>query len=312
MIICHLICHFHCPFVIWPPPPLDWPAGMRRDIRYAATSRFGTLLTWLTFPSPSSLSPQIFGDYYHFQHRKVAKRSAEPGTLHNDMLNNDPEVNRLFFFCNFWLDCNFWFYFFKKVRWVQQQVVKKRVKRDFLESSSRQERSRSDRRPSRRAGTIRSVNYNLNDPRWTQMWYLVRLAIPLVYISCTGAQYWRLDQDGRVKSHGELLIVDSLLAAAHHHSCPHFFDCSFSGESGEWKEQGPRAYLHIIKSDTRQSIESMGFKWFGNFVDVFIPRSFGAAASSYRATQTISTRVFLLYFFFFLLYDGVVSIRLLG
>ena len=129
-------------------------------------------------------------------------------------------------------------------------MVKKRVKRDFLESSSRQERSRSDRRPSRRAGTIRSVNYNLNDPRWTQMWYLVRLPIPLVYISCTGAQYWRLDQDGRVKSHGELLIVDSLLAAAHHHSCPHFFDCSFSGESGEWKEQGPRAYLHNKKWHT--------------------------------------------------------------
>ena len=61
---------------------------------------------------------------------------------------------------------------------------------------------------------------------------------------------------------------------------------------------------YIIKSDTRQSIESMGFKWFGNFVDVFIPRSFGAAASSYTATQTISTRVFLLYFFFFVVRWG--------
>ncbi|KZS04479.1 Amontillado [Daphnia magna] len=95
---------------------------------------------------------KIFGDYYHFQHRKVAKRSTEPGTDHSDLLNNDPEV-----------------------RWVKQQVVKKRVKRDFLEDpSSRPRRSRSDRRPSRRAGTIRSISYNLNDPRWTQMWYLNR------------------------------------------------------------------------------------------------------------------------------------------
>ncbi|XP_057366840.1 furin-like protease 1 isoform X2 [Daphnia carinata] len=95
---------------------------------------------------------KIFGDYYHFQHRKVAKRSTEPGTDHSDLLNNDPEV-----------------------RWVKQQVVKKRVKRDFLEEpSGRTRRSRSDRRPSRRAGTIRSISYNLNDPRWTQMWYLNR------------------------------------------------------------------------------------------------------------------------------------------
>ncbi|KAI9557493.1 hypothetical protein GHT06_017321 [Daphnia sinensis] len=95
---------------------------------------------------------KIFGDYYHFQHRKVAKRSTEPGTDHSNLLNNDPEV-----------------------RWVKQQVVKKRVKRDFLEEpSGRPRRSRSDRRPSRRAGTIRSISYNLNDPRWTQMWYLNR------------------------------------------------------------------------------------------------------------------------------------------
>lgn len=105
----------------------------------------------------TNLGP-IFGDYYHFQHRKVAKRSALPGIHHDRLLNDDPEV-----------------------RWVKQQVVKKRVKRDYLdmtEESSRPERSRaSDRgRPSRRAGfsSARSVTYNLNDPRWAQMWYLNR------------------------------------------------------------------------------------------------------------------------------------------
>lgn len=37
---------------------------------------------------------QIFGDYYHFQHRKVAKRSAEPA-WHDDLLHDDPDVSRL-------------------------------------------------------------------------------------------------------------------------------------------------------------------------------------------------------------------------
>lgn len=53
--------------------------------------------------------------------------------------------------------------------------MKKRVKRDFIQdtSSGRSPRSRNDRRPSRKAVAIRSEVYNLNDPRWTQMWYLV-------------------------------------------------------------------------------------------------------------------------------------------
>lgn len=36
---------------------------------------------------------QIFGDYYHFQHRKVAKRSTEPGIFHDQLLNSDPAVS---------------------------------------------------------------------------------------------------------------------------------------------------------------------------------------------------------------------------
>ena len=81
---------------------------------------------------------------------------------------------------------------FLQVRWVKQQVVKKRVKRDYLdmtEESSRPERSRaSDRgRPSRRAGfsSARSVTYNLNDPRWAQMWYLVSLNLFLLLLQCS-------------------------------------------------------------------------------------------------------------------------------
>ena len=35
---------------------------------------------------------QIFGDYYHFQHRKVAKRSLEAGLEQNHQLDSDPDV----------------------------------------------------------------------------------------------------------------------------------------------------------------------------------------------------------------------------
>ena len=36
---------------------------------------------------------QIFGDYYHFQHRKVAKRSLTEGTLQSNKLDSDPDVS---------------------------------------------------------------------------------------------------------------------------------------------------------------------------------------------------------------------------
>jgi len=100
---------------------------------------------------------KIFGDYYHFQHRKVAKRSLEAGLEQNHQLDSDPDV-----------------------RWVQQQVVKRRVKRDFIElDAPRPPRSPRDRfeRPSKRAGSspkMRSLNLYLNDPKWNQMWYLNR------------------------------------------------------------------------------------------------------------------------------------------
>ncbi|XP_041369645.1 furin-like protease kpc-1 isoform X2 [Gigantopelta aegis] len=65
---------------------------------------------------------QIMPDYYHFQHRKVAKRSIQPSTYHHT-LASDPQV-----------------------RWLEQQVAKKRVKR----------------------------HSNFNDPKWPMMWYLNR------------------------------------------------------------------------------------------------------------------------------------------
>ncbi|XP_076443592.1 uncharacterized protein LOC143282043 isoform X2 [Babylonia areolata] len=66
---------------------------------------------------------QIMPDYYHFQHRKVSKRSTFPSSYYNRYLAKDP-----------------------KVKWLEQQVAKKRVKRDI----------------------------EFNDPKWPIMWYLNR------------------------------------------------------------------------------------------------------------------------------------------
>ncbi|XP_040270045.1 furin [Bufo bufo] len=52
---------------------------------------------------------QIFEDYYHFHHRAVVKRSLTPHRTRHFMLNRDPQVH-----------------------WAEQQVAKKRRKRDIF------------------------------------------------------------------------------------------------------------------------------------------------------------------------------------
>ncbi|XP_072004515.1 furin isoform X2 [Engystomops pustulosus] len=52
---------------------------------------------------------QIFGDYYHFHHRAVVKRSLSPHRTRHVQLSRDPQVH-----------------------WVEQQVAKKRRKRDIF------------------------------------------------------------------------------------------------------------------------------------------------------------------------------------
>ncbi|XP_061450800.1 furin [Rhineura floridana] len=65
----------------------------------------------------------ILGDYYHFHHRGVAKRSLSPHWSQHSYLGREPEVH-----------------------WLEQQVAKRRVKRDvFLEPT---------------------------DPKFPQQWYL--------------------------------------------------------------------------------------------------------------------------------------------
>ncbi|CAL4066184.1 unnamed protein product [Meganyctiphanes norvegica] len=69
---------------------------------------------------------KVFDDVYLFRHRRLARGSAEPYAEHHKRLITHSAV-----------------------LWAEQQVVKQRVKRDFLTTW-------------------------LNDPRWPQMWYLNR------------------------------------------------------------------------------------------------------------------------------------------
>lgn len=77
-------------------------------------------------------------DYYHFAHNKVSKRSIEPSHHHQKRLTNDV-----------------------RVKWSKQQRAKSRQKRDYQIGRSFKS----------------SLMVTLNDPKWSQMWYLVSVFI---------------------------------------------------------------------------------------------------------------------------------------
>ena len=81
-------------------------------------------------------------DYYEFEHSRISKRSVEAAVDHRATLEAHPHVH-----------------------WVEQQVAKKRVKRDFSAADEIEEVKR----------TKRDVSFN--DQKWTKMWYLVRPSI---------------------------------------------------------------------------------------------------------------------------------------
>ena len=85
------------------------------------------------------------------------------------------------------------------------------------EEISRPERSRaSDRgRPSRRAGSssARSVTYNLNDPRWSQMWYLVCSAFssPFFFASSSSSSFNQKDIDPSIYFYGAVILCPGVV-----------------------------------------------------------------------------------------------------
>ncbi|MBN3318924.1 PCSK5 convertase, partial [Atractosteus spatula] len=68
-------------------------------------------------------------DYYHFYHSRTIKRSTLSSRGRHNFISMEP-----------------------KVEWIQQQVVKRRIKRDY------------------KASAPQSIYFN--DPKWTSMWYI--------------------------------------------------------------------------------------------------------------------------------------------
>lgn len=67
-----------------------------------------------------------------------------------------------------------------RVEWVQQQLPKKRVKRDFIDFVQFKNNPRPVEKPSNK----NSKNYNnndndikFNDPMWPKLWYIVSISI---------------------------------------------------------------------------------------------------------------------------------------
>lgn len=81
---------------------------------------------------------QIFNEYYHFHHSNVVKRSINPAHHRQRRLADD-----------------------NRVRWSKQQEVRSRTKRDFIQIRQS------------RASMSGKNRWMMNDPKWSQMWYLV-------------------------------------------------------------------------------------------------------------------------------------------
>ena len=79
---------------------------------------------------------QIMDDHYEFEHSRISRRSTEAAVDHHALLENHPHVH-----------------------WVEQQIAKKRIKRDFSAEDEVELREKRD--------------VTFNDPKWSKMWYLV-------------------------------------------------------------------------------------------------------------------------------------------
>ncbi|XP_034241763.1 furin-like protease 1 isoform X2 [Thrips palmi] len=93
---------------------------------------------------------QIFPDVYHFEHKRVAKRSVDPSPHHDHRLLSEPTVKS-----------------------ARQQRIKRRVKRDFVEVRDRAGREERGARTGPRTSRSKTP-VMFTDPRWQQMWYLNR------------------------------------------------------------------------------------------------------------------------------------------
>ncbi|NWH98247.1 FURIN protein, partial [Tichodroma muraria] len=123
----------------------------------------------------------IFGDYYHFQHRGVVKRSLSPHQPWHSRLAREPQV-----------------------QWLEQQVAKRRTKRDvFMEPT---------------------------DPKFPQQWYLVSAGVPCLWDSSTVWGSVLLSEQPFSSSYAQPSRVGVAGAAAGTDACaPHtLYECASS------------------------------------------------------------------------------------
>ena len=94
---------------------------------------------------------------------------------HHKLLLTEPEVRFSIFIQFIYSFRQYFFFLSMKIRWAQQQVVKRRIKRSVFDAQANNGlgNHRVNRSP-----TI----FNLNDPGWSQMWYLVSTHIRMRFV----------------------------------------------------------------------------------------------------------------------------------
>ena len=111
-----------------------------------------------TFYRISFIFFQIIDDHYHFEHKTLVKRSIDPSHHHQRRLNEDD-----------------------RIAWSSQQRAKSRQKRDYT-----------------RLKPVKTATALMNDPKWSQMWYLVRITFIRIAkhpLCCANCINWRPGPD---------------------------------------------------------------------------------------------------------------------
>ena len=114
-----------------------------------------------------------FDDVYLFVNNKVPSRSKRSAERHTEKLKSHESVSGFEFVrklgqgvChNFIIDFNF------KIRWAEQQVSKRRVKRGYIPLENFEEKAQ------KRAENLAYRSSKYDDPEWQHQWYLVRINI---------------------------------------------------------------------------------------------------------------------------------------
>ncbi|KRX22108.1 Furin [Trichinella nelsoni] len=114
----------------------------------------------------------IFGNFYLYSHSKIRKRSVRPARTSQKALRSEPQVSCLSkLLTRPLLDTPV------VILWVEQQVVKKRVKRDVpmtIDPPTPKQATPGFYSSCLTNSSNTFCQYTVNDPEWPKMWYLNR------------------------------------------------------------------------------------------------------------------------------------------